>query len=281
MVLGRVVGFVGAEGPVRHAHVHDRDADGDEVENRPAAATGDEARGHERTNGAADAVAAVEKTERGRVVCEVRAKGVVESEVDGLAQSREEEGEDDDGEGGFADEHDEAGHHARLRQHQGFPSTQASEEGLRGRRGADEADGVGDEDEGDDGVADRVRLLHVGDQGPRGAVVEAVAEAHHAGAQKAPFVHGRAGERLHDLDGFVDPWARWSAHLELVGGDWSLGSARCGWKRGPIVAVAKGQFVKLSDTRGVMSYLIVFLDSHWRTGDGRMALNGKEGIERS
>lgn len=281
MVRGWVIGFVGAEGPVRHAHVQDGNGDRDEVEKGPAAPVGDEAGGHEGPDGAADAVAAVEKTERGRVVCEVRAKGVVESEVDGLTQPCEEEGEDDDGKGGFADEHDEADHHARLRQHQSSPSTQAGEERLRGRRGADEADGVGDEDEGDDGVADRVRFLHVGDQSPGSAVVEAVAEAHHAGAQEAPFVHGRVGERLHNLDGFIHYRAWWPAQLELVGGDWGLGSARCEWNGRPIVAVAKGQFVELIDTWGMVSYLIVLLKGHWRTCDGRIALNGKEGMERS
>ena len=67
---------------------------------------GDEGGGYQGSDGAADAVGAVEEAEGGGAVGQVGAEDVVEGEVDGDAEADEEEGQDDDGEGGSADEHD-------------------------------------------------------------------------------------------------------------------------------------------------------------------------------
>lgn len=125
--LRGVIAFVMAIGPVGHPEIQQCDADGDEVEGGPLPAPGDEGGGHEWADGAADAVAAVEETEGDGMVGEVGAEGVVEGEVDGLAEPGEEEGEDDDGEGGRADEHDVAGHHDGFGEEKRFRSAQAGE----------------------------------------------------------------------------------------------------------------------------------------------------------
>ena len=61
---------------------------------------------------------------------------------------------------------------------EGFCSVHSGLDGLRDGRSADEADGVADEDERDDGIVDIVRLFEVGDQRSWRCVVKAILEVH-------------------------------------------------------------------------------------------------------
>ncbi len=226
-VEGLGVRFVGAEGEEGEEEVGEGDGQGDEVEGGPGAVVGDEGGGHEGADGGADAVGAVEAAEGGGRVGEVGAEDVVGGQVGGDAEAEEEKGDDDGGEGRPADEHDVRGHHDGFRQDEGPGAAEAGLQGLGDGRGGDEAEGVGDEDERDDGVADLVVLFHVGEEGAGGGVVEAVAKVHEAGAQEAPLVDRGVRPGLHDFGGVVGFRTRRAGHFQFP---WRLGTRHwCGW----------------------------------------------------
>ena len=155
------VGFVGSEGPGCEEEVEDGDRDREEVVGRPAVAVGDERRGDQRADRSAQAVAAVEGAERAGGVGQVGAEDVVERQIQRQAQTGEEEGDDDDGEGRRAHERDVRDYHQRFGQHERFGAAESSDEQVGEGGGADEAEGVGHEDEGDNGVADSVEAFDV------------------------------------------------------------------------------------------------------------------------
>ena len=87
----------------------------------------------------------------------------------------------------------------------------------------DEAEGVGDEDQRDDGVVDRVGDLEVGNQGTGGAVIDAVGEVHKGRACHAVLVHGGVGEGLEEVHAGGRSGRGRGAALDVVGGDIASG----------------------------------------------------------
>ena len=116
-----------------------------------------------------------------------------------------------------------------MGQYERLGAAEAGLQNLADGRGGDEADGVGDEYEGDDCVADVVVLFHVGDQGSGGGVVEAIAEVHEAGAQESPLVDGRVRPCLHDFGGIVVFWTWGPGHPEFMQTPWCLGTGGRPW----------------------------------------------------
>lgn len=74
-------------GPEGHANVEERQGDRDTVKGRPFAAGGDETGRHQWPNGAAYSVRAVEDPQARGVAGQVGAEGIVESKVDGFAET--------------------------------------------------------------------------------------------------------------------------------------------------------------------------------------------------
>lgn len=188
---GRGVGFVGAEGEEGEDEVDEGDGEGDGVKGRPGPVVGDKGRGHERADGGADAVGAVEAAEGRRRVGEVGREDVVGGQVGGHAEAEEEKGDDDDGEGRPADEHDVGCHHDHLGQDQRLGPAQSTLQQVADGRGGDEADGVCDENQRHDRVAYLVVSFQIGDESTRGPVVQAVTKIHEANTQHSPPVDRR------------------------------------------------------------------------------------------
>ena len=244
-VRGWVVGFEGAVGEEAEDEVGERHGDGDGVEGRPGVVVGDQRRRDQRADRGADAVGPVEAAERGGRVGQVGREDVVRGQVRGYAPAEEEEGDDDDGEGGPADQHDVGRQHGGLGQHERLGPAQAGLQDLADGSGGDEADGVGDEDERDDRVAYVVVLFHVGDEGTRGGVVQSVAEIHETSTQESPLVDRRVRPRLNDFGGVVILRAQRAGHLQVMETPWRLGTHWCCWYGRGIIASDPAQFVQL------------------------------------
>ena len=249
----RVVAFVGAEGPEGEEEVADGDGEGDEVVGAPFVVVGDESCGYQGADGAADAVAAVESAEGHGGVCEVGAEDVVETETEGYSEAYEEERQHDHGERRSADEHDIGDDHETLRQHDHVGSAQPGLQGMGDRGSADEANGIGDENQGHNRIADMIVFLHVWNQSTRSAVIQAITKTHEAGAQETILVHRWIIQRLDNISGAVSCGRRRPAHLELVWGDWGLNSTwgvRCSGasgslgSRGSIVTATPGKVIE-------------------------------------
>ena len=179
-VDGRGVLFVVPEGDEGEEEVGEGDGQGDEVEGAPCAAVGDECGRHQWADGTADAVATVHAAQSRRAFGEVGAEDVVGGQVRCYAQPQEEKSHDHDGKGRLADKHYITGCHYGLSQYEHLRSSEASLECLGDWCSTYEPYCVGDEDEGDDGVANVVVLLDVRDQGSWGGIIQAVSEVHEA-----------------------------------------------------------------------------------------------------
>ncbi len=83
--------FKGAESPPGEHKVHDRYTEGEEIEMRPDDTVSDHGGGNQWADGAADPIATVEHTESGGAIDEVGAENVVHGQVDGHAETGEEE----------------------------------------------------------------------------------------------------------------------------------------------------------------------------------------------
>ena len=187
----------------------------------------------------------MQAAKRRRRIGEVCREDVVRSQVRGDAEAQEQEGDNDDGKGGPADEHDVGRDHDRLRQDQGLGPAETGLQSLADRSGGDEADGVRDEDERDDRVAYLIVLFHIGNQGARGCIVQPVSEIHEASTQESPLVDWRVCPGLHDVGGIVIFRAGWARHFQFMETSWCLGADGCDWSGGCTTAGGPAQFVKL------------------------------------
>lgn len=227
----RDIGFVGAVGEGCGSDVGEGEEEGNAVEVAPPHTIGGEGCGDEWADRTTHAVGAVKETESGSGIREANTEDVVEGEADGHAETEEEEGDYNDGEGGRA----EKGHIGEGEEgERELVCACAAEAGLDGvgeGGSGDEADGVGDEDKGNDGVVDGVGGLQVGDQGAGSTVIDAIGEVHEGGACHAVFVHGRVGEGLEEVHAAGRSGRGRGAALDVVGRDIAGGGQGCrgGW----------------------------------------------------
>lgn len=138
---------------------------------------------------------------------------------------------------------------------------------------------VTNKDQRHDSIANRIHLLHIRDQCPRGAVVQPVGETHHAARPKTPHVDGGFPERLQRFHRFSVARAWWPARLQFVGGDGSLPSAGGGRLGDSVDAVSEGEFIELVDVGRMVSDLTVLSDCCWRIGDLGTLVDDCKGTE--
>jgi hypothetical protein len=112
--------------------------------------------GNQRAGSTANAIAPVKQTQHKGAVLETPAEDIAHGDVDGDAKADEEEGRHDDAEGGCRDEGDVSAGHEHLAYADEFSSAEFRAEGVEEDGGEDEAEGLADEDEGYDGVANVV-----------------------------------------------------------------------------------------------------------------------------
>ncbi|EQL03705.1 hypothetical protein OCS_00585 [Ophiocordyceps sinensis CO18] len=184
-------------------------------------------------------------------VLQAGAKDVAHGHVDGDAEADEEEGQGDEHKRRRRRQRDIGQRHERLAECQDPRLAQFDAQGVEHDGGDDEADGLADEDERDDGVADVVvpandarqlspssalslvsplpspllgrqdALFHIRDQSARSAVAQGIAQVGQAHGQQPKPVHRRLPHARQGLDGFrVRPRRRRRhrrAHLEVLG----------------------------------------------------------------
>lgn len=110
-------------------------------------------RGNQRPRRAPYAVIPMQQPQHERAVLQAAAEDVAHGDVDGDAEADEEEGRDDDAKGRSGDEGDVGACHEHLAEADELGAAEFGTEGVEAEGGEDEAEGLADEDEGDDGIA--------------------------------------------------------------------------------------------------------------------------------
>ena len=149
----------------------------------------------------------------------------------------------------MADEHDVGGHHDGFGKDERLGAAETGLQHLTDGGGGDEADGVGDEDQGDDGVAYLVLFFHIGDESTGGCVVQTVAKIHETSTQEPPLVDWRVRPGLHDFGRIVMFRARWAGHLKLMETSWCLGPSGGSRQGRAVVSTCSAQLVELKSSR--------------------------------